>query len=515
MRDLRGRTCRLRGSDAESCALNGPVRAGDLRPDGGGDRGAHPTCTRRPPAFAQVLDFQSGPVLAPGVAMHFPKNAAFALTSLALLACGGDRHGKTGTTAGSTVSSTTPMRARYATADGTVHLVLDRTGAKAKLRVDGTKDIIELTQEEVRQRNSGQLAGYDLVAPDGKRRVFLSVDGELTYMRGRDELPLVREGEANALGPATVVGSPPPPPPKEKSPNELAAAELRPISVTARLPRFKPEDSGNLAKVAEAFALVTKDMLMTCGDTCGAWYAPHPVAGGNGHGGLGFVQEKELRQGPATEEEKKGPLAKYNAWIRADYDFGDWTHAPIKNAWLATFQLEFRKLEPKTPVIVWDVDAQNEAILVTLDGARYWESTASNGKPVLARGIAAPSEWPAPLRNNLLFADHVAELDKRGLVDRKSAEEVADIHAKFDACAKKTFLPAQKELEGNLTYVGAHFYTATNRNAVVLRRYNEKTMRECGGNRVALVYAHLLADREAGHRAIWEKNKARLPGLAK
>src|SRR6185369_7458868 len=40
--------------------------------------------------------------------------------------------------------------AHYATGDGVVGLVFDRTGDKPKLRVDGEQDVLELTVEEER-----------------------------------------------------------------------------------------------------------------------------------------------------------------------------------------------------------------------------------------------------------------------------------------------------------------------------------------------------------------------------
>jgi hypothetical protein len=380
--------------------------------------------------------------------------------------------------------------------------------------VDGTKDIVELTQDEVRHRTNGQLFGYAFVAPDGKRRLFLGVDGDLTYIKdGRDELPLLRDADATSLGPATIAGSPPPPPPREKTANEIAAAELTEISVMKKFPQFKTEDAGDLAKVAEAYQLVTADMLVTCNDQCDAWYAPYPVPGGNGYGGLGFVDDKKLSQGPATEDEKKSPLAKYNAWIRAEYEFGDWSHQPIKSAWLNTFQLEFRKLHGKTPGIVWNVE-KTDVFIVTLDGGRYWESAASNDKPVFTKGVAPVAEWSPPLRNNLLFKTHVAEMSKRGLVDKKAADEIADINEKFGECAQKTFLPAQKEIEGNMTGT-TQYFSARNRNALVLRKYNDKAMKDCRGTRAATLYAQILAKRETDQKALYEKNKTRVLGLVK
>jgi hypothetical protein len=401
----------------------------------------------------------------------------------------------------------------FSSADGMVHLVIDRTGDKMKIRIDGAKDVIELTHEEVRRRMGGDLMGHAFIAPDGKRMLFVGVGGDLTFIKDeRDELPLVRDGEGVALGTPTIKGPPPGPKPKEKSPHDLAAEEMEQLAVVKRFPQFKPEDAGDIAKVAQAYQLATADMLVHCGDNCAAWYAPHPVK--DGKGGLGFVDEKKLSQGPATEEEKKAPLAKFNAWLRPDYEFGDWSHQVVKSSWLSIFQLEFKRLQPKAPALVWNVE-HHDIFVVTPEGARYWESSAdNNGKPSFVKGVAPQAEWPAPLRNNLLFKEHVAEMNKRGLVDKKLADEFQTINEKWGECAKKVFAGAQKEIEANMTGPN-HYYSASNRNNLVRRKYNDKAMAECGGKRAEAIMAEILTKREADQKALYEKNKAKIASLVK
>jgi hypothetical protein len=433
--------------------------------------------------------------------------------------CGGGNGGGQGTKAkGPETTAQVPGTSKlghFASADGMVRLVVDRSGDKTKIRVDGSNDIIELTSEEVRHRNNGRLLGYAFIAPDGKRMLFVGVDGDLTFIKdGRDELPLVRDSDATALGAPTIKGSPPPPKPPEKSADEVLAEKLAPLSVTKRFPQFKPEDSGNLAKVAEAWNLATADMLMHCNDSCSAWYAPYPLEGGNGRGGLGFVKDKDIPQGPATEQEKKNALAKYNAWLRPNYEFGEWTQQPVKSSWLTTYQFEFRQLQPRTPVLVWDVE-KTDVIVVTPDGSRYWDSPAdNNGKARLDPGAPPVAQWAAPLRNNLLFKDHVVAMNKAGLVDKKAADEIESIHAKWSECAQKVFLPAQKELEGNLT-ANTQYHAASKRNSIALRKFNDKAYAECGGKKAEQLYADILAKRDKEQRALFEKNKTRIPSITK
>lgn len=436
----------------------------------------------------------------------------FVVVASALAACGGAATPAGGPASPEAGRSELPEGAsklgHFTSADGMVRLVVDRTGEKAKIQLDGSNDVIELTSEEVRSR--GELLGHAFIAPDGKRALFLSVHGGLIFVKdGKDELPLVFDGAAKPLGKATIAGAPPPPPPRPKSPSEIFAEQLSKVAVTTRFPQFKPEDAGNLAKVAEAYQLAKQDMFVHCAKYCGAWYAPYPVEGGKG--GLGFVKEKELRQGPPTEEEKKAPLSKYNAWLRPEYEFGDWTHAAVKSSWLQIFQFEFRTMQENQPALVWHVDVKGrDVFVVTPDGSRYWDSAADNdGKPVFLEGVPKAESWPAPLSNNLIFFEHVEAMAKAGLVDQKLAAELDGIQGKWGECARKVFTGAQKELEQNLT--GAtHLYSASNRNNLVRRKYNERAMRECGAKRAEQIFVEILAKREKEQRALYEKNKAKI-----
>ncbi len=93
----------------------------------------------------------------------------------------------------------------FVTADGMHGFVLDRSGAKAKLKVDGDKEIWELTMSE--DRTSGQLRGYLFVSSDGARRLYISTGGWLTYYQGGDEHQVTLDKAAPALGVATRKGT--------------------------------------------------------------------------------------------------------------------------------------------------------------------------------------------------------------------------------------------------------------------------------------------------------------------
>ncbi len=146
--------------------------------------------------------------------------------------------------------------AHYATGDGVVGFVLDRTASPAKVRIDGEKDIIELTMEE--DRHSGERRGWYMKSPDGKNVLYLSSHGALTLFKGRDSLHVNSDKKADPLPAATVTGQYVAP----KSSYDTQIEALAPRSVLKKLPQFKPEESGNLAKITEALNGATPDMIL-------------------------------------------------------------------------------------------------------------------------------------------------------------------------------------------------------------------------------------------------------------
>ena len=73
--------------------------------------------------------------------------------------------------------------------------------------------------------------------------------------------------------------------------------------------------------------------------------------------------------------------------------------------------------------------------------------------------------------------------------------------------------PAQKEIENNLSG-NTHFYSATNRNALTLRRYDERAKRECKEfNTAQTLLVQVLAQREKDRLAMYEKSKQRMATL--
>ena len=183
----------------------------------------------------------------------------------------------------------------FVTADGMHGFVLDRTGAKAKLQIDGEKDIWELTMEEDRTR--GELRGYLFVSNDGARRLFISTGGSLTYYRGADEHQVTLDKQVKPLGAATKKGAPV----REVPASEKLASELAPLTVRAKF-KLTPNDASNLAKVTEAFEKADAAMFVRYKDPgkdgwVGRMVVTPSDVSGAGYGGNDYsTDEAELKR---------------------------------------------------------------------------------------------------------------------------------------------------------------------------------------------------------------------------
>ena len=98
----------------------------------------------------------------------------------------------------------------YATADGMVGLVLDRSGAQPKLRLDGQRDVLELTVEA--DGNYQTVDRWLFRGPDGQVRVLLDArSGVYRWVTPSsfEGLVLTSDAPADALPEATVRAIPP------------------------------------------------------------------------------------------------------------------------------------------------------------------------------------------------------------------------------------------------------------------------------------------------------------------
>jgi hypothetical protein len=326
--------------------------------------------------------------------------------------------------------------AHYKSADGMHGFVLDRTGDKAKLRIDGQTDIIELTRHE--DRHSGTLRGYWLVTPKGHRPVFISVDGNVRYLRGQDEFAMLSDKPADPLPAATVTGTYVEAPPAY----QVTIDRLTPLTVKAKLTQFKVEDSANPAKVKEAILAASPDMFVhfvSRGQTGSAHFAIVPSQfEGIAFGGVSRHSEDKW------DPKAKGGLAKFGGHNHGNSEYGSQgNHIEVQ-----ALKGYPGALADNTPGLVWDMEGTH-ATFVTLDGARYRvDLSEAHDKGVnLEAGAGPVSGWPAPLAHGLLNVPQVTSLVKAGALPQKTADELLALDEEWNQCAQKTWKGAQKLID--------------------------------------------------------------------
>jgi hypothetical protein len=331
--------------------------------------------------------------------------------------------------------------AHYASADGLVGFVLDRTGPKPKFRLDGTTDIVELTLEE--DRVGGELRGHFLVDPTGMRRLYLSRWGSLSIFTARDQLQVTSDKAASALGAATVKGEPK----REVQPYEATVARLTALSVMRRFPEFKSEDAASLEKVEAAVSKATADMFVRYTNAepsaGGASFEIVPSAfSGVEFGGVGRRSEEKW------EPSKAKGLKKFGGELRGFSEYGSrGNHTNV-----VTLEGYPPPLPSGTPGIVWEVDGLT-ASFVTLDGVRFQvdlskgDAPTDKGYGVLAPGTGPRAAWPPPLGFGLLTLQLVSSLGKAGALPARIAEDLLTFDEEWNTCAQKQWKGAERAID--------------------------------------------------------------------
>ena len=329
----------------------------------------------------------------------------------------------------------------FVTADGMHGFVLDRTGPKAKLQVDGEKDIIELTMEEDRER--GELRGYKFVGPDNKRRIYITRGGGLLYFKGGDEHWVSFDKETEPLGKPTIAGAPV----KEVPAYEKVVAELKPLTVRVKFSKFTALDSSNLAKVAEAYGMAEAAMFVhyVKPDKDG-WVARMNVADDSARGtsyGAGDYATDE------DEDKRHAKLAKHGGVIRgfSSPERAQGNHIIIRRA-----EGSSDELLDKMPGLLWEIDG-TRAVFVSLDGGRYSVDLSQKANPI-GRGAGPESGWPKPATDTFADITMVSTLAAAKAVPSKTYEDLEKIDVEWNNCVVKGWKGAQAKIDTGKLSVG-------------------------------------------------------------
>jgi hypothetical protein len=408
----------------------------------------------------------------------------------------------------------------YSSPDGFIGIVLDRTGDNPKLRVDKSSDIIELFVEDALDR--GDLIGHWMNGPDGGHWLFLGKDGELAFIkpeaRARTQgrrlrdiaVPLTRDAKADPLGAPTKRGIATPPPPK--TPWDLAHDKLEAIAVIKKLPQFKPEDSGNLAKIAEALQAVDASMLVRVNDkgAAGARWAPASEYIGGVSQSLGG-QVGGFPTDEPWQKDKGAGLQKYGGVLKERPQFG----SPSRLR-LHTLKGWPPPLAANTPGLIWMLDS-SKIVFVSLDGGRYELSLSGDvekeGVPIEA-GLAPQASWPPPLQHALVDVDSVRGFAKGGAVPAKVGTDIEALDDAWFECVNKVWREGQKEHDTVEASQGA-INEKVGRLSGIPKKYEAKAIKDCAPatKKLEQGLVQFIEARNAERTALYEKAKARVAAL--
>jgi len=354
--------------------------------------------------------------------------------------------------------------------------------------------------------------------PDGKHWLFLGKGGDLGYIkpeaRARASLDNLRgiavsisqDAKADPLGAPTQKGVATPPP--EKTLYDLARERLVAIAVLTKWKQFKPEDSGNLAKVGEAIQQADASMFVRVtakGAEHAAW-APASEYIGGVHQGLGG----RVGGYPADEpwDKAKGAgIQKYGGILK-----GHPQYASPSRLRLHTMKGWPQPLAANTPGIVWMLDSST-IVFVSLDGGRYELSLPNDiekdGAPIEG-GLGPQSSWPPPLQHSLVDVDSVRGFAKGNAVPQKVG---ADIEALDDAwfdCVNRAWSEGKKEHDAVAATQGSADQKAGKLSGIP-KKYEAKAIKDCAPDIKKLEQGLLqfIEARDKERSALYDKAKAR------
>lgn len=383
---------------------------------------------------------------------------------------------------------------RFISPDGRRAIVVDRTGAKAKLQVDGSSEIVELTEAERRSR--GEFEGTDYVDPNGKTRLFISKFGSLAYFDKSDEYPMNYEKSAVALGTPTLFGAPK----QEQAAWKAQSIELQGKSIVVKHPELTALDASNLKKVELAYAKADAGTFMKYVETNKEGWTPRLDVAPQNVNGPGFGRQQWMTDEVELARHKK--LAAYGAVINGYSDVGRGNHI------VAEAKDHRAPLANGTPGLIWSVD-DNSVTFVSFDGGRYVIDIASDrdkGSKLVA-ALGPDSSWPKPVQDAFIDYTDLGRLAKVGGAPQASVDELSKIDDQWNECSQKVWKPAAAKIE-------IHKFRPEDAKALSV-----KTQAACRQylDQFETSLVRVIDQRKVERAALFEKAKARATqlGLAK
>lgn len=398
----------------------------------------------------------------------------------------------------------------YASADGMVTLIVDRTGAQPKIRMDRESVITEFFVEEAKDK--GNVVGHWLNGPDAKHWFYLDNSGEFFFVKPGVRqgvslysirsvgVALGRDADADVLGVATKKGVASVP--DEKTSQEKVGEQLQAISVLQKFPKFKPEDSGNLTSVAQAFQSIDQGMLVRLspqGAANARWAPSSDVVGNTQHGLGGAIEGYPSDQ--AWNKTSSG-LAKHGGVMQGAVAY----NTPSR---LRVLQLKGWPTPalPGTPGVIWTVSS-TKVVFVSLDGGRYTIEIENEGSPV-EMGAGDPAKWPAPLQHTLIDIDSIRAFAKGSAIPAPIAPSFDALSDGWWSCVNSVWEKGRKDedkLQGKYEKLAA-----------LAKSYEARAIKECEPSKKAME-KELLSFIEARSKerlVIYEQAKSRVSSFGK
>lgn len=393
----------------------------------------------------------------------------------------------------------------YASADGMVTLVVDRTGAQPKIRMDRESVITELFREEAKDK--GNVVGYWLNGPDAQHWFYLDTSGAFYFVKPEFRkgvslysirsvgVALGRDADADILGAATKKGVASVP--EEKTSQEIVGEQLQAISVLQKFPNFKPEDSANLTRVAQAFQSIDQSMLVRLspqGAKNARWAPSSDVVGNTQHGLGGAIEGYPSDQ--AWDKTSNG-LAKHGGVMQGSVAY----NTPSR---LRVLQLKGwpNPALPGTPGVIWMVSS-TRVVFVSLDGGRYTIDIENEGSPV-EMGAGDPTKWPAPLQHTLIDIDAIRAFAKGAAIPDPIAQSFDGLSDSWWSCVNKVWEKGRKDEDKLL---GKY-----EKLAALAKTYEARALKECEPSKKALEkeLISFIEARIKERSGLYEKAKSRV-----
>jgi hypothetical protein len=322
-----------------------------------------------------------------------------------------------------------------------------------------------------------------------------------------------RDAEADALAAPNKVGVATPPEPKR--PYQLFADKLSALSVTTRL-KMKPEDAGNLAKVAEAIDKATPDMFVRVpakASEKATWAPASELIAGTIHSGYNTVTVQAISDEP-WDKTKPG-LKRYGLELRAKPVFGE--PSRIRQGKLRGWP---PGLPPNTPGIIWNVQEGTKIVFVAVDGGRWelgdWYNDFDAKAPPVEAGTGPQSAWPAPLTSSAIDVGLVSALAKGGAIPAKTAADITQYDDGYFECVQKVWKDGRAEAD-KIEAMQTPLNDKYGKMSGVAKKYELKAEQACAPmvKKLDDALTKLIEARDVERKAIFDKARARTASIAR